>query len=76
MFNRMKKKGILETRGLSPLFVLFFFKAVAAYYKFDSFFSLSLEAKLSETDEREKESSQRREKEREYDERWWEVKGK
>lgn len=72
----MKKKGLLETRGLSPLFVLFFFLKQWQHIKFDSFFSLSLEAKLSETDEREKESSQRREKEREYDERWWEVKGK
>ena len=74
----MKKKGLLETRGLSPLFVLFFFLKQWQHIKFDSFFSLSPSrgAKLSETDEREKESSQRREKEREYDERWWEVKGK
>jgi hypothetical protein len=74
----MKKKGLLETRGLSPLFVLFFFFKQWQHIKFDSFFSLSPPrgAKRSETDEREKESSQRREKEREYDERWWEVKGK
>ena len=69
LFNRMKKKCILETRGLSSsLCPLFFCKQSGSILSSTVFFlSFSLEAKLfSETDdEREKESSDKEERRRE-----------
>jgi hypothetical protein len=62
----MKKKGLLETRGLSPLFVLFFFLKQWQHIKFDSFFSLSPpEGQNVRKQTREKKSHHKEERRRE-----------